>query len=181
MSRILLFFTFLMASFTSISQKFKPSDAGSKVHFNIKNFGIKTGGELSGFSGNINFIAGNVVTSSFDVSINVNTIDTDNDKRDSHLKSEDYFNAEKYPLITIKSTRINKAKAASGKFIFTGTISMHGISKSIVFPFTATKKGEDYLFAGEFQINRLDFGVGKSSSVLSNTVKISLSVLAKKS
>ncbi len=181
MSRIILCFSFLIVSFTAVSQKFKPTDADSKVHFIIKNFGISTGGDISGLAGNINFSPSNIGTSSFDVSVNVSTIDTDNEKRDNHLKSEDYFNVEKYPLIIIKSTRINKAKAASGKFIFTGTISMHGISKSIVFPFTATKKGEDYLFAGEFQINRLDYSVGKSSSVLSDGVKVTLSVLAKKS
>ena len=181
MSRILLFISFLMLSFSAVSQKYSPVNEESKVNFKIKNFGINTGGDFSGLTGEIIFIPGNMTNCSLNVSVKINTIDTDNDKRDSHLKSEDYFNSEKYPLITIKSTRINKAKSASGKFIFTGTISMHGISKSIVFPFTATKKGEDYLFAGGFQINRLDFGVGKNSSVLSNTVKISLSVLAKKS
>ena len=181
MSRILLFISFLMLSFSAVSQKYSPVDEESKVNFKIKNFGINTGGDFSGLTGDIIFIPGNMTNCSFNVSIKVNTIDTDNEKRDNHLKSEDYFKVEKYPLITIKSTRINKAKAASGKFIFTGTISMHGISKSIVFPFTATKKGEDYLFTGEFQINRLDYGVGKSSSVLSDAVKVTLSVLAKKS
>lgn len=181
MSRILLFISFLLFSFSAVSQKFTPVDEESKVHFTIKNFGISTGGDLSGLTGDIIFLPGNMTGCSFNVSVKVNTIDTDNEKRDNHLKSEDYFDAEKYPSITIKSTRINKAKAPPGKFIFTGTISMHGLSKSIVFPFTATKKGDDYLFAGEFQINRLDFGVGKNSSVLSNSVKISLSVLAKKS
>jgi polyisoprenoid-binding protein YceI len=170
-----------MLSYSAVSQKYSPADEESKVHFTIKNFGISTGGDLSGFTGDIIFTPGNMTNCSFNVSVMVNTIDTDNEKRDNHLKSEDYFDAEKYPLITIKSTRVNKAKGAAGKFIFTGTISMHGISKSIVFPFTAAKKGEDYLFAGKFQLNRLDFGVGKNSSVLSNTVKISLSVLAKKS
>jgi polyisoprenoid-binding protein YceI len=181
MSRIILCFSFLVVSFTAVSQRYNPSDAGSKIHFTIKNFGISTGGDISGLTGNIIFAPSKMGTSIFDVSVNVNTIDTDNEKRDNHLKSADYFNVERYPLITIKSTRINKAKAASGKFIFTGTISMHGISKSLVFPFTATKKGEDYLFAGEFKINRLDYGVGKRSSVLSDAVKVTLSVLAKKS
>ncbi len=182
MSRIILCFSFLMASFTTLSQNYKPADAGSKVHFNIKNFGINTGGDLSGFSGNINFVPGNVVASNFDVSVTVNTIDTDNDKRDSHLKSEDYFNAEKYPSINIKSSRITKLnKSATGMYYFTGALTMHGITKPIAFPFTVNRKGDDYLFVGSFSINRLDYGVGKSSSVLSDGVKVTLSVLAKKS
>jgi polyisoprenoid-binding protein YceI len=182
MSRIILCCAFLIVSFIAVSQKFKPSDAGSKVHFIIKNFGISTGGDISGLTGNINFSPSNISTSSFDVSVNVSTIDTDNEKRDNHLKSEDYFNAEKYPSINIKSSRINKLnKSATGMYYFTGTLTMHGIIKTIAFPFTVNRKGDDYLFVGGFSINRLDYGVGKSSSVLSNGVKVTLSVLAKKS
>ena len=182
MQRLLLSFSFLIFSFTAISQKYKPADAGSKVHFVIKNFGISTGGDLSGLGGDINFIPTNITTSSFDVSVSVKTIDTDNEMRDKDLKAKKYFDAETYPVITIKSTKVNRTnKSAAGWYYFTGTITMHGVTKPIAFPFSATPKGTDYLFVGGFTINRLDFGVGSNSSVLSNTVKISLSVLAKKS
>ena len=182
LKKLLISFSFLLFSFFAISQNYKPVDAGSKVHFVIKNFGISTGGDLHGLSGNINLVPSNISASSFDVAVNVNTIDTDNENRDTHLKSPEYFNAEKYPLITLKSTKINKTnKSNTGLYQFTGTLTIHGISKSIVFLFTAMPNGTDYLFAGNFTINRLDFGVGKNSSVLSNTVKVSLSVLAKKS
>ncbi|MDB5222792.1 MAG: hypothetical protein JWN83_1459, partial [Chitinophagaceae bacterium] len=60
MSRLILSFTFLIFSFAAISQKYKPADAGSKVHFTIKNFGINTGGDFSGLSGNINFVPANI-------------------------------------------------------------------------------------------------------------------------
>ncbi len=58
---------------------------------------------------------------------------------------------------------------------------MHGITKPVSFPFHIEKVNDDYLFTGDFDINRLDYGVGSSSAVLSNTVHVSLSVLAKKS
>ena len=182
MSRSLLVFYFLIFSFTAISQNYKPVDAGSKVHFVIKNFGIETGGELTGLSGNINFIPSKVTTSSFNVSVAVKTIDTDNDMRDKELRDKKYFDADTYPVIIIKSTKIDPTnRTGTGWYYFTGTLTMHGVTKPIEFPFTATLKGNDYLFAGEFSINRLDYGVGGNSSVLGNTVKISLSVLAKKS
>ena len=57
---------------------------------------------------------------------------------------------------------------------------MRGVTKNIVFPFTATSKGDDYIFSGDFEINRLDYSVGESSAILNKNVKISLSVLAKK-
>ena len=182
MSRLLLFFSFLIFSLASFAQKYKPVDEGSKVHFIIKNFGIDTGGDIAGLAGDINFVPAKVTTSSFNVSVDVSTIDTDNGNRDKHLRSNEYFDVEKYPVITLKSTKVNRTnKSASGWYHFTGTLTMHGVTKPIAFPFRATKKGNDYLFVGGFTINRLDFGVGKSSSVLSNSVKVSMSVLAKKS
>jgi polyisoprenoid-binding protein YceI len=182
MTRILLSFFFFIFAFSAIAQKYKPVDEGSKVHFIIKNFGIDTGGDLTGLTGDITFVPGNIAASNFDVSVDVNTIDTDNDSRDKHLKSKSYFDAETYPVITLKSTKINRTnKSSSGWYHFTGSLTIHGVTKPIAFPFRATKKGDDYLFVGGFTINRLDYGVGKSSSVMSSTVKVSISALAKKS
>jgi polyisoprenoid-binding protein YceI len=182
MYRILLCLSFLTISLAAVSQKYKPADEGSKVHFVIKNFGINTGGDLSGLAGDINFVPANVAACSFDVSVNVNTIDTDNGPRDKALRSSEYFDAEKYPRINIKSTKIYRTnKSTSGWYQFTGTLTMHGVTKPLAFLFKATKKGDDYLFTGGFIINRLDYGVGKNSTVLSNSVNVSLSVLAKKS
>lgn len=178
MYRIL--FTSVLSTLTLFvaAQNYNPADEGSKVHFAIKNFGINTGGDLSGLKGNIYFDPANLPASNFTVSVEVKTIDTDSENRDEHLRGDRYFDADKYPEILIKSVRIDKAN--SGKFNFTGTLTMHGITKNITFPFTASLQGSDYLFSGDFEINRLDYSVGEESSVLSNTVKISLSVLAKK-
>jgi len=169
----------LVISSAGMTQNYTPIDEGSKVHFVVRNFGINTGGDLSGLSGTITFNPGDLKTSVMNVSVAVKTIDTDNDTRDGHLKSDSYFDAEKFPLITIRSTKIDKNKK-SGYFYFTGTLTMHGVTKIISFPFTATLKDKDYLFAGKFELNRLDYGVGEPSSILSKTVKVSISVLAKK-
>lgn len=172
----------LTFSFSGLAQNYKPTDEGSKIHFKLKNFGIDTGGELSGLTGDISFTPANNPLNSFNVSVDVNTIDTDNEKRDKHLKETNYFDVEKYPQIIIKSKRISRTnKSSAGWFHFTGTLTMHGVTKPLSFPFKATKKGSDYLFVGGFTINRMDFGIGKISSVMSNSVKVSLSILAKKS
>ncbi len=180
MLRFPLFFSILIYSFSAFSQKYKPVDAGSKVHFIIKNFGISTGGDLSGLNGDINFVPSNLAACNLNVSVAVKTIGTDNDSRDEHLKSKEYFDEEKYPVINLTSTKINKTNKP-GWYFFTGNLTMHGVTKVISFPFSATIKGADYLFVGGFTISRLDYGVGSGSAVLSNSVKISLSVLAKKS
>lgn len=177
----LLPFLFLIT--TSVSaQNYKPTDTGSKVHFVIKNFGINTGGDLKGLKGEINFLPDNLSACKFNVSVAASTVDTDNSLRDKHLVSDEYFDAEKYPEIKIVSTKIGKTnKTATGFYYFTGDLTIHGITKTISFPFHAEKINDDYLFTGDFEINRLDFGVGEKSVVLNNTVSITLSVLAKKS
>ncbi len=179
--KIFLLFS-LFISIQTFSQKYTPTDEGSKVHFTIKNFGIKTGGQLSGLKGEIYFFTTDLASCRFNVSVDPSTIDTDNESRDRHLKGSEYFDAEKYPAITITSTKIDKTnKTEDGFYYFNGTLAMHGITKPISFPFHIEKINDTYLFTGEFEINRMDFGVGDNSAVLGNTVNVSLSVLAKKS
>lgn len=181
MKRLLpFFFAFITSSI--VAQKYTPTDEGSKVHFIIRNFGIKTGGQLTGLKGEILFFTTDLTACRFNVSVDASTVDTDNGSRDGHLKGSEYFDAEKFPEITITSTKIDKTnKTERGFYYFTGNLSLHGVTKPISFPFHVEKVNDTYLFTGEFQINRLDFGVGSNSAVLSNTVNVSLSVLAKKS
>ena len=181
MRKILLLF-FICLTSTMYAQKYTPVDEGSKVHFTIKNFGIKTGGQLSGLKGDVYFFTTDLSACRFNVAVDASTIDTDNESRDSHLKKAEYFDVEQYPEITITSTKIDKTnKTESGYYYFTGTLSLHGVTKPIAFPFHVEKVNDSYLFTGEFQINRLDYNVGSSSAVLSDMVNVSLSVMTKKS
>ena len=172
---------FLIAtSQTIFAQHYKPLDQGSKVHFTIKNFGIGTGGDLSGLNGIIDFVPSNLKACLFNVSVDVKTIDTDNGTRDKHLRSADYFDADKFPKIILKSTSVNlTTPKTANMYYFTGTLTIHGVTKVIEFPFTASTQGKDLLFKGDFDINRTDFGVGGNGGVLGKTVKVSLVVFAK--
>jgi polyisoprenoid-binding protein YceI len=177
--RILPFIFFITTAVHA--QRYIPADAGSKVHFTIKNFGIKTGGDLTGLKGEIIFFTTDLPSCSFNVSVDVSTVDTDNGSRDDHLKDSEYFDAEKFPQLTITSTKIDKTnKTESGFYFFSGNLTIKGVTKPISFPYHIEQVNDTYLFTGEFEINRLDFGVGGNSAVLSNTVNVSLSVLAKK-
>lgn len=176
-----MLFSLLFISTVATAQNYKPTDAGSKVHFVIKNFGISTGGDFTGLKGDIYFLPGDLSKCKFNVCVSASTIDTDNSSRDNHLRSDEYFDVQKYPDITIVSTKIEKTnKTSTGFYYFTGDITMHGITKTISFPFQATKVKDDYLFTGEFEIERLAFGVGEKSAVLGDKVIVTLSVLAKK-
>src|ERR1017187_675788 len=150
---------FSLLTLSGFSQKYTPSDEGSKVHFTIKNFGIKTGGQLSGLKGEILFFTTDLPACSFNVSVDASTVDTDNESRDSHLKRNEYFDSGKYPQITIASTKIDKTnKTESGFYYFTGILTMHGITKPISFPFHIEKVNNTYLFTGGVEINRPVFG-----------------------
>jgi len=180
MLKYLLTFLLFTGSQTN-AQNYTPTDAGSKVHFVIKNFGINTGGDLSGIKGIIDFFPDNLAECKFDVTVAVSTINTDNGMRDKSLVSDEYFDATKFPLIHLISTKISKTnKTEDGFFYFIGNLTIKGVTKPISFPFQAKKINGDYLFTGNFQIERTDFGVGEKNIVLSDEVAVSLSVLAKK-
>ena len=149
------------------------------MHFVIKNFGLNTGGDLSGLKGSIKFDPENLGASAFDVSVDAGTIDTDNSSRDDHLRNTEYFDVAKHKTINFKSTKVIKSTVAGRYFVY-GNITIKGVTKPIEFGFGATAKDGGTVFDGEFQINRRDFGVGGSSISLSDNLTVTLSVFAKK-
>lgn len=170
----------LFITFVSFGQAYTPTDAGSKVYFVIKNFGINTGGTFNGLTGSINFDPGNLSSSSFNVSVDAKTVDTDIEGRDNHLRKAEYFDVEKYPKISFRSTKITSTNKDGYLYMF-GVITIKGVSKEISFPFTQKSKDGGILFEGNFKLNRRDFGVGGNSFSLSDEVSIELSVFGKKS
>lgn len=173
--QILTFSSFAQSS----SHPYTPSDQGSSVSFTLKNLGFNTGGSFTGLQGAIVFDPQNTAASSFDVSVDAASVNTDNNMRDNHLKEDSYFDVKNYPRIRFVSTGIGPADK-SGHFTITGNLTIKNTTKEISFPFIATPMGEDYIFKGTFQLNRKDFGIGGSSTI-SNNLTVSLTVLAKKS
>lgn len=155
-----------------------PTDEGSKIHFVIKNFGINTGGDLAGMKGSIRFDAQKPSAATFEVTVQASTIDTDNDRRDNHLRNADFFDVTKYPLIRLASTKV-EATNITGTYRFTGNLTIKDVTKVFSFPFKATAQGNGYLFEGEFNINRLEYNLGNESAFMSDEVKVSLSAFAK--
>jgi polyisoprenoid-binding protein YceI len=170
----------LFCVFTAFGQNYTPTDAGSKVRFVIKNFGINTGGTFEGLAGSIVFDPANITGASFNVSVDAKTVDTDLEARDNHLRKEEYFDVEKYPRLSFKSTKITTTNKDGYLYMF-GVITIKNISKEISFPFKQTSKDGGILFEGEFKLNRKDFGVGGSSFSMSDEVNLELSIFAKKS
>ncbi|MEO6251898.1 MAG: YceI family protein [Ferruginibacter sp.] len=174
-----LFLVFLILSNLVIGQaSLTPVGDGSKVHFTIKNFGFKTGGDFSGLKGTIKFDPEKFSTSSFDITVDAATIDTDNSSRDGHLKKAEYFDVATHKTIHFKSTKITRSSVA-GRFYVFGQLTIKGVTRPVEFGFGATPKNGGYVFDGEFSINRRNFGVGGSSVSLSDNLTVSLAVFAK--
>lgn len=155
----ILLSSLVMISLTGFSQqKIKTSE--SLVKFKISNMGFRTvNGTFSAMSGNVNFNPDSLASSSFEVCVKVNTVNTENETRDEHLLKEDFFDEKTYPEICFKSTSISKT---SEGYSVLGSLEMHGVSKSVEIPFIYSDK----TFRGSLTVNRLDYGIGNDGTFM---------------
>ena len=167
----------LLITITAFSQV-KHTITKSSVTFKIKNLGVNTGGSIGGLKGDINFDPAHPDASTIEASVEASTINTDNDTRDEHLKSDSYFDVAKYPKITLKSVSL---KHLSGNN-YTGTFNLNIKDKThtVELPFTYIETGNTATFKGDLKIKRTDYGVGGSSLIMSNEVYITIEVSTSK-
>ncbi len=169
------------------AQTFEIDPVHSSVGFTIRHIVSNVRGRFTDFSGTIVYDPEEIENSSVNVVIKSVSIDTDNEKRDNHLRSPDFFDVEKYPEITFKSTKVVKE---GEKYILHGVFNMHGAEKNISFPFEilgivpgpggAQRAG----FEAELKLNRKDYGItwnrtlDQGGLLLGDEVKIGLSIEA---
>ncbi len=136
----------------------------SEVNFAVKHMMISTvRGKFNSFSGTIDFNEADPARSSIDVSIDVASIDTRDEKRDGHLKSGDFFDVEKFPTASFKSTKVEKTSDSTAKV--TGDLTLRGVSRPVVLdvtyagqaksPWGTTSAG----FSASTKISRKDWGL----------------------
>lgn len=145
--------------------------ADSEIRFQISNAGLKVDGTLSGLEADIQFDPAHLEQTHIRASVAVSSIQTGISLRDKHLQKPDYFDAEKYPTIVLQSKIIRPAGA--GKYEGSFDLTMKGTTREVKLPFTVSAAHE---FSGQLQVNRLDFGIGKKSLVLSDNVVITMRV-----
>jgi polyisoprenoid-binding protein YceI len=162
----------------------------SEVGFQIRHLVTQVRGKFTDYKGTIQLDAAKMENSSVDFAIKTASIDTGNADRDKHLRSADFFDAEKFPEITFKS----KSVKATGKdsYAVTGTFTMHGVSKELTLPVTfgGTAKdpwgGQRAGFSTATTLNRKDYGIewnkalDSGGALLGDDVKISIDLEAVK-
>ncbi len=163
----------------------------SFIQFTVNHMGLTdVPGFFRDFTGAINFDAKDIAKSTVEFTAKATSIDTGVTARDNHLRTKDFFEVEKYPDITFKSTKVQK----KGKgWLLTGDFTMKGVTKSITFPFQIVgwlpadeRSGGKMGIAAETTINRRDYGISWGSTLpggvaaVSDMVKISLQIDAGK-
>ncbi len=163
----------LLSTITAFAQA-KHTINKSSIKFQIKNLGVTIEGSFGTVKGDILFDPQHLDSSRIGASIDTKTINTDNDTRDNHLKSDSYFDTEKYPTITIKSLSF---KHKSGdNYSGTFNLTIKDKTNQVEMPFTYTENGNTASFKGTLKIKRTDYGVGGKSLVMSNDVTILIGV-----
>jgi polyisoprenoid-binding protein YceI len=168
----------------------------SSVGFAIRHIVTTTNGSILIDSGFVNLQ--NTTGAKMFFQIDVNTINTQSEKRDEHLKAGDFFDVAKYPKMTFEATDVMKDTMAMGDFAYVakGKLTIKGITKEIFVPFNYMGKSEmteSFLdkdgkevtlysavvgFEGKLKISRKDFKIGEEGAGLGDEVTINFTIEA---
>ena len=163
----------------------------SLAEFAVKHMMVSTTkGRFPGVSGTIRLDETDIAASSVDITIDVASIITNDEKRDAHLRSPDFFDAETYPAITFTSSKVEQA--GTDRLKITGDLTIRGVTKEVVLDAeyngrgTTPWGGEVIGYSARTQINRKEFDLGWNVALeaggllVGDTVKIALEVEAGK-
>lgn len=165
--------------------------AHSNVKFTVTHMVVtETDGSFKLFDGSMEHSNADFSDAKIEFSVDVNSIDTDNENRDKHLKNDDFFNAEKYPTIKFVSTSF--VPAGEKKYKLNGNLTIRDVTKPVVFDVTYggsinDRGGVKSGFKGKTSINRFDYGLKWDKAteagglVVSKEVDITVNVELKKS
>ena len=149
--------------------------AHTEITFSVNHFFTPVTGKFDAFDIQLDYDPANPEASTVEVTLDVASVNTNNEKRDKHLKSEDFFEAEAHPQITFKSTSVRLVE--EGKLVATGPLTIKGVSHQIELPVNLLgvqdipAEMRDMLggaekiasFAASTEVDRRDFGVGVGS------------------
>lgn len=182
--------TMTFAAQAAALDKYMIDKPHTNVGFSVKHMVITSvRGNFGGFDGHIMFDENDMTKMSAKGTIGVATIDTGNNQRDDHLRSEDFFHAEKYPEMTFESKRVYKPEGEDN-YVMVGDITIRGVTKEIEIPFelvgmiTDPQGNTRIGIRAETKINRQDFGLAWSKTletgglIVGNEVKIELDIEA---
>ena len=164
MHRLILAIASLALSAACFAQQWQIDRAHSAAQFSVRHMMVSTvRGHFGKLTGTVIYDPAKPAASSVQAEVDVTTIDTREPKRDAHLKSADFFDAEKHPTMTFKSTKVEPA--GPGKLKLTGDLTIRGVTKQVVFDVDGLtdpvkdKAGLRMGASATAKISRKDFGM----------------------
>jgi polyisoprenoid-binding protein YceI len=138
--------------------------AHSGINFSVRHFFSPVQGKFRSFTGTIRYDQGHPEDSSVSFTVQSASIDTDNEKRDGHLKSPDFFDVAKFPTLTFESKKVTPDRSNRKRLNVTGTLTLHGVSQNVTIPVTLLGTGKGMMgpiagFEADFEVNRKDYGI----------------------
>jgi polyisoprenoid-binding protein YceI len=170
----------LSASFVNSAQAadYKVDAAHSKVGFTVRHLMITdVTGSFKDFEGSFSFDAAKGTVGATNFVVQAKSIDTDNEKRDEHLRSPDFFDVAKFPTVTMTNSKVTKA--GKNKFKWTGDLTMHGVTKPVTLDLVYNGSMKDAWgnnragFAATGKIKRSDYGLTWNKVLESGGVTVS--------
>ena len=170
-------------------QTFTIDASHSRLAFVVRHLGFsKVRGSFEQFEGQVRMQAGDLSTLEAEATAQASTITTNEEKRDAHLRSGDFFDVETYPTITFKSTDVRNVSGNS--FTLVGDLTMRGVTKRVELDAEFLGEGQDPWggtrvgFEARTEINRKEFGLNWNAALeaggflVSDDVKIVLEIQA---
>ena len=180
MKKILIAAIALSLGIAAQAEVFKVDTAHAGISFSIKHLMLSnTKGAFNTFDGTVDYDLETKTLKSIEGFIEASSIDTNNDKRDDHLKNEDFFNVSEFPRITFKSTSIKKT--GDNTFLVKGRLNVLGVDRDVSLPVTvngpvdgpdgAKRIGLECMTT----LNRRELGITNSpAAVIGDDVKVSI-------
>lgn len=163
--------------------RFSIDQPHSTAAFSVRHFVTQVPGRFNDVSGTIAYDPARPEASTVEMTIQAASIDTNNDRRDNHLRSADFFDAEMFPTLSFTSTAVQPVD--DDTLQVTGDLTIHGVTNRVTVPVEVLGvMGDKAGFATEFTIDRKDYGIvwnralDTGGAMLSDEVKIQIAVEA---
>lgn len=140
----------------------------TQVMFRVRHMGVaNVTGQFREFEGSFVLDTVNLANSSAQITIRTASVDTENERRDNHLRSPDFFAADSFPEITFRSTRVERG-AGAGMYRMTGDLTMRGVTRPVTLDVEMTgirtltgQQGRQHVagFMLTGRVNRFDYGL----------------------
>ncbi len=171
----------LVAPSLAMAATWVTDPATTRASFTVTHLMVSTAkGQFDKVSATVNIDETDITRSTVEATIDANSINTENPRRDTHLRSEDFFDVANHPNLTFKSKKVEKA--ADGKLKVTGDLTMRGVTKEVVLDVTGpsaaqkdpSKPGAVRRTAtATTRVNRKDFGLNWNKALEAGGVAVS--------